>query len=74
MGNLSKANQAMMDDACGYVASLTPAHHRDLMAFPVELASADYPDASGFSDPDILHSNIQFGGSSGYPSSPISST
>jgi transposase len=32
-GNLSKANQALVDDSeLGYVASLTPAHHADLMA------------------------------------------
>jgi len=36
-GNLSKQNQALMDEApVGYVASLVPAHHRDLMAIPVE--------------------------------------
>jgi transposase len=36
-GNLSKANQALVDDApFGYVASLTPAHHRDLMAIPLD--------------------------------------
>jgi transposase len=35
-GNLSKANQSLVDEApFGYVASLTPAHHRDLMAIPV---------------------------------------
>ena len=34
-GNMSKANQALVDDApFGYVASLTPAHHADLMAIP----------------------------------------
>jgi len=34
-GNLSKANQALVDEApFGYVASLTPAHHRELMAIP----------------------------------------
>jgi transposase len=32
-GNLSKANQALVDEApFGYVASLVPAHHQDLMA------------------------------------------
>jgi len=32
-GNLSKTNQALVDDAqFGYVAALTPAHHLDLMA------------------------------------------
>jgi transposase len=36
-GNLSKANQASVDEApFGYVASLTPAHHADLMKIPVE--------------------------------------
>lgn len=36
-GNLSKANQALVDKApFGYVASLTPAHHRDLMAIPLD--------------------------------------
>ena len=36
-GNLSKANQALMDEApFGYVASLTPAHHRDLMAIGLD--------------------------------------
>lgn len=36
-GNLSKANQALVDEApFGYVASLTPAHHADLMAIPLE--------------------------------------
>ena len=36
-GNLSKANQAMVDEAnFGYVASLVPAHHPDLMKIPVE--------------------------------------
>ncbi len=36
-GNLSRKNQAMVDDAAfGYVASLVPAHHRDLMAIPME--------------------------------------
>jgi transposase len=36
-GNLSKANQALVDAApFGYVASLTPAHHKDLMAIPLE--------------------------------------
>lgn len=34
-GNLSKTNQALVDDApFGYVASLTPAHHKDLMDIP----------------------------------------
>jgi transposase len=34
-GNLSKANQALVDEApFGYVASLTPAHHAELMAIP----------------------------------------
>jgi transposase len=34
-GNLSKANQALVDEApFGYVASLTPAHHRELLAIP----------------------------------------
>jgi len=36
-GNLSKANQALVDKApFGYVASLTPSHHADLMAIPLE--------------------------------------
>ncbi len=36
-GNLSKANQALVDEApFGYVASLIPAHHRDLMAIELE--------------------------------------
>lgn len=36
-GNLSKANQAMVDQGpYGYVASLVPSHHRDLMQIPVE--------------------------------------
>jgi transposase len=36
-GNLSKANQALVDEApFGYVASLTPAHHRDLMAIGLD--------------------------------------
>ena len=36
-GNLSKANQALVDGApFGYVASLTPAHNAELMAIPVE--------------------------------------
>ena len=36
-GNLSKANQALVDEApFGYVASLTPAHNHELMAIPVE--------------------------------------
>lgn len=36
-GNMSKANQALVDKApFGYVASLTPAHHRDLMAIELE--------------------------------------
>lgn len=36
-GNLSKANQAMVDQGpFGYVASLVPSHHRDLMQIPVE--------------------------------------
>jgi len=36
-GNLSKANQALVDKApFGYVASLTPAHHKDLMALGLE--------------------------------------
>jgi transposase len=36
-GNLSKANQAEMDQSSfGYVAALTPAHHLDLMAIPTE--------------------------------------
>ena len=34
-GNLSKANQALVDEApFGYVASLTPAHHAELIALP----------------------------------------
>lgn len=34
-GNMSKANQALVDEApFGYVASLTPAHHAELMAIP----------------------------------------
>ena len=34
-GNLSRANQALVDKApFGYVASLTPAHHAELMAIP----------------------------------------
>jgi len=34
-GNLSKANQALVDQApFGYVASLTPAHHGELMKIP----------------------------------------
>jgi len=38
-GNLSKANQALVDKApFGYVASLVPAHHAELMAIPL----ADY--------------------------------
>jgi transposase len=37
-GNLSKANQALVDEApFGYVASLTPAHHTELMAIPSNL-------------------------------------
>ena len=36
-GNLSKANQALVDETpFGYVASLTPAHHRDLMAIGLD--------------------------------------
>lgn len=36
-GNMSKANQALVDESpFGYVASLTPAHHKDLMAIPLE--------------------------------------
>jgi len=36
-GNLSKANQRLVDEApFGYVTSLTPSHHRDLMAIPVD--------------------------------------
>jgi transposase len=43
-GNLSKANQALVDEApFGYVASLTPAHHRELMAIP----SSRYTPLSG---------------------------
>lgn len=35
-GNLSKVNQSDVDEsAFGYVASLTPAHHPDLMAIPL---------------------------------------
>jgi len=35
-GNLSAANQVLVDEApFGYVASVTPAHHRDLVAIPV---------------------------------------
>ena len=34
-GNLSRANQALVDDApYGYVASLVPAHQRELMSIP----------------------------------------
>ena len=34
-GNLSKANQALVDQApFGYVASIVPAHHPELMAIP----------------------------------------
>lgn len=43
-GNLSKANQALVDQApFGYVASLTPAHHRELIALP----SSSYTPLSG---------------------------
>jgi len=36
-GNLSRTNQALVDEApFGYVASLTPAHHDELVAIPVE--------------------------------------
>ncbi len=43
-GNLSKTNQALVDEApFGYVASLTPAHHRELMALP----SSSYTALSG---------------------------
>ena len=36
-GNLSKVNQRLVDEApFGYVASLVPAHHRDLMKIPVD--------------------------------------
>ena len=36
-GNLSKANQATVDESpFGYVASLTPAHHPQLMRIPVK--------------------------------------
>ena len=36
-GNHSIANQAQVDDApFGYVASLVPAHHRELMEIPIE--------------------------------------
>jgi transposase len=36
-GNLSKANQALVDQApFGYVASLVPANHADLMAIPID--------------------------------------
>lgn len=36
-GNLSKANQALADEApFGYVASLSPAHHRELMAIGLD--------------------------------------
>ena len=43
-GNLSKANQALVDGApFGYVASLTPAHHRELLAIP----AARYQPLSG---------------------------
>jgi len=35
-GNLSKTNQTLVDEApCGYVASLTPAHNKDLMSIPL---------------------------------------
>jgi transposase len=35
-GNLSKVNQRLVDEApFGYVASLVPAHHRDLLKIPV---------------------------------------
>ena len=44
-GNMSKANQALVDEApFGYVASLTPAHHTELMAIPSHRYS---PIASG---------------------------
>ena len=43
-GNLSKANQAVVDEApFGYVASLTPAHHPELMA----IASRRYTPLGG---------------------------
>jgi len=43
-GNLSKANQALVDEApFGYVASLTPAHHRELLA----IESCRYTPLSG---------------------------
>ena len=43
-GNLSKANQALVDEApFGYVASVTPAHHTELMAIP----SSHYTPLSG---------------------------
>ena len=36
-GNMSKSNQALIEEApFGYVASLTPAHHRELMAIGLE--------------------------------------
>jgi transposase len=36
-GNLSKANQALVDEGpFGYVASLVPAHHEDLMAIELD--------------------------------------
>jgi len=36
-GNLSKSNQAMVDEApFGYVASLTPTHHAELVRIPVK--------------------------------------
>jgi len=36
-GNLSKVNQRLVDQApFGYVASLVPAHHRDLLDIPVD--------------------------------------
>jgi len=36
-GNLSKANQSLVDEApFGYVASLTPAHNKELMSIPLE--------------------------------------
>lgn len=36
-GNMSKVNQALVDEApFGYIASLTPAHHSDLMDIPLQ--------------------------------------
>lgn len=57
-GNLSKVNQRLVDEApFGYVASLVPAHHRDLLEIPVDRYSPLSGSSSRLGEIPVLRLN-----------------